>query len=101
MAWSNVFNVLNILQKIAPFVLSLMKLVEESGVAGEIKKAAVTEVVKSGIATSKDVATGGAKESWLELENPLSAMIDLFAMMFFKSKEAIKVDWFDEEDHAN
>ena len=100
MAWSNVFAVFEILMKVAPLVKGLMFMVEDSGAAGEVKKATVTEIAKAAVSTAKDVSTGGAKESWTELEKPLSAMIDLFATMFFGSKETVEVDWFDE-DHAN
>ena len=101
MAWSNVFVVFDVIKKVLPLMLGLMQIAEESGATGEVKKASVLEIIKGAVATATSVATGGAKESWALLEKPFGAMVDLFAVMFFGSKPAIKVDWFEDEDHAN
>ena len=94
MAWSNVFRVFDIIRKVLPLMLGLMQMAEESGAAGEVKRASVLEILKGAIATATDVATGGAKESWVLLEKPFGAMVDLFATMFFKviSLESHKVN---------
>ena len=95
-----------IFNAITPLLLMFMKLIEGTKASGEVKKEAVVDMVKITVPViSKDLVTGGAKETWEIIEEPLTregGLIDMLAAIFFGSKPAIKVDWWQaDEDHAN
>ena len=96
MALSNVLVVFGYIAKYLPTLLSFMRAAEETKESGVVKKSMVTGMMKSVIKIVADEATGGAKESWKELEEPLSMTIDSVATAVFGSKESIRFD--DEHD---
>jgi len=89
MALSNILVIFGYAVKYLPFLLSLMKSAEETKETGKVKKAMVTGVLKTAVNIAATESTGGAKESWTELEKPVSAMIDAVATAVFGSKDSI------------
>ena len=96
MALSNILVVFGYLAKYLPFILSLMKGAEETKETGKVKKGIVTGVLKTVVNIAATESTGGAKESWAELEKPVSAVIDAVATAVFGSKDSI--DFPTDED---
>ena len=96
MALSNVLVVFGYLAKYLPFILSLMRGAEETKETGKVKKDMVTGVLKTAVNIAATESTGGAKDSWAELEKPISAIIDAVATAVFGSKESIDFPTDDE-----
>lgn len=76
--------------KYLPFVTNLVKEVEKTKETGEIKKSMAMGTAKSLVHIAATEATGGAKDSWSELEEPFSFLIDSVCSAVFGSKESIK-----------
>jgi len=101
----DILKAVNIFNAITPLVLMFMQLVEGAKVSGEIKKETVKEMTKAAVPIiTKDLSTGGAKETWEVIAEPLTragGLIDMLANLFFGSKSAVKVDWFNEQRDGN
>lgn len=95
MSLSSILNVIGIVEKVMPLVLGFMQIAEESKKSGEIKKKAVTDMAKVTINSMDEMTTGGAQETWKQIEKPITksgGLIDLLATLFFGSKTVISLD---------
>jgi len=99
MALENILVVFGYIAKYLPTLLTWMKAAEDTKESGEVKKSMVTGVVKSAVKIAADESTGGAKESWDRIEEPISMAIDAVATAVFGSKESIVFD--EHEDQGN
>ena len=76
--------------KIAQLVLGLMTMVKSMKKTGVEKKDIVVGATKAAVSVMGDVSTGGQKETWEELEAPLTApaeeggLIETFYNVFFE-----------------
>lgn len=98
MGLENILVVFGYLSKYLSTLLSFMKAAEETKETGEVKKSIVTGLMKTVIHSIAQESTGGAKESWNQLENPISLAIDAIATAVFGSRDTLK---FRDDDPAN
>jgi len=78
---------LKLFLQIVPFIISLVKAVEEfmadEPKTGEQKKATVMDAVKAIIDVWGEVVTGGAKDAWEKLSPLISKTIDFAVGIIF------------------
>ncbi|MBW2599562.1 MAG: hypothetical protein JRC60_05680 [Deltaproteobacteria bacterium] len=95
MSLSSVLSIFSIIEKVAPLVLGFMQIAETSKASGEIKKQTVTDMAKVTIESMSGITTGGARETWKQIETPITkpgGLIDLLAALFFGSRTSIPLD---------
>ena len=72
--------------KLLPFIINLMRVAEdlsEEPGSGAQKKEAVIDGTKIVISALSEVSTGGQKETWDKIKEPLGKVIDLIAGLLF------------------
>uniref|UniRef100_A0A6H2A5J9 Uncharacterized protein n=1 Tax=viral metagenome TaxID=1070528 RepID=A0A6H2A5J9_9ZZZZ len=85
---------MNIFLKLVPFVLQMMNVAEKffSGreKSGEDKKQMVVGATKAVVGSLQAISTGGQKETWDQLEEPVSDLVDGACDVLFNSPTADK-----------
>lgn len=78
------------LLKIVPFVVKLIGTAEKAfsdvPKSGETKKALVMDAAETIVDTMETVSTGGQKETWQKLSEPISELVDASCDMLFSDK---------------
>lgn len=82
--WLAVIGLIPKLVELAEFIFSKVPK------SGEQKKELVMGVTKEVVNTMKSISTGGQKETWEEIEAPISSAVDSIAGTIFPSSERIE-----------
>jgi len=81
-------NWVDIMTKLLPFIIELIHVAEEAfsdqPKSGEKKKELVMEAVKTVTGAATELSTGGQKNTWEKISEPISRVIDAACSFFFK-----------------
>lgn len=82
-------NILILVLKYLPTIISLAEeIFADKPKSGEDKKRLVMDTTQAVIGAVKDVSTGGQKETWDRISDPVSSMVDNMATIMFPKKNS-------------
>ncbi len=78
-------NYISLFLRLIPFIIKLMKIAEDFGEqgSGAHKKDMVVGAVGAVVDGIEEASTGGQKETWGKIKEPISGVIDLIAGLLF------------------
>lgn len=80
-------NVFILILKYLPTIIALAEeLFADKPKSGEDKKALVMATTSAALGAVKDISTGGQKETWDRIADPVSSMVDNMATIMFPKK---------------